>query len=382
MKKTIGMWIVFFSFFLFNMNVSAESIQLNSEEMIICASPFVLLTEYYPVSATDSHLTFDADFADEILRQFSQDKSNTGYNARRITYCADCNRRCAVDGGGSSCIFQCERNELEHHLYEITEMNLSGRDYESSMSIARMIQLLPRLQRLILSDNNLSTFDVSPKYSQSLQVLDLRNNRLTEVEIWNDLRNLDLSSNLLTELNLKACGYLTDLKVNDNNLTSLDVSNCRKLETLKVDAKNFVTFAKFSSALKINNNHQIEGNELGTKVKAVKSLITVENSNVNSTYINKGQTLNDNDNITTGTILRTSLGNVASEYKFVILGDITGTGDVNVSDVARLYQYYKKKVDMESEFVQAGDVTKDGQIEINDVSKLYQYSKHKIDSLE
>ena len=68
-------------------------------------------------------------------------------------------------------------------------------------------------------------------------------------------------------------------------------------------------------------------------------------------------------------------------YTLVVAGDVTGTGEVSIADVARLYQYYKKKIDMDRKYILAGDVTNDGQIEVNDVSKIYQYTKHKIDSL-
>ena len=237
---------------------------------------------------------------------------------------------------------------------------------------------------LDLSYNLLSEFKLNEGY---LKNLSLNNNHLTSFTLSDssnycrDLETLTLNDNKLTSLDLTKCEKLKTLTVQNNNLSDLDVSSYKALSNLTADAKTFVKFVKFNSALKVNNSHQIEGVGLGRNVSSVKSLITKENSNYTITYKNKGNNLNDSDNVTTGTILRTSLGDTASEYKFIVLGDITGTGDVNVSDVARLYQYYKKKVDMESEFVQAGDVAKDGQIEINDVAKLYQFSKHNIDSL-
>lgn len=69
-------------------------------------------------------------------------------------------------------------------------------------------------------------------------------------------------------------------------------------------------------------------------------------------------------------------------YIIFVLGDLTGTGTVNVSDVAKLYQHVKKIITMEDEFLLAADVVNDGSLRVNDVAKLYQYIKKTITSLE
>jgi len=69
-------------------------------------------------------------------------------------------------------------------------------------------------------------------------------------------------------------------------------------------------------------------------------------------------------------------------YTIFVLGDLTGTGTVNVSDVAKLYQHVKKIITMEDEFLLAADVVNDGSLRVNDVAKLYQYIKKTITSLE
>ena len=75
-------------------------------------------------------------------------------------------------------------------------------------------------------------------------------------------------------------------------------------------------------------------------------------------------------------------GNLVSGYDVIILGDVTGTGSINVSDVAKLYQYIKEIITMEEVFVKASDVVNDMELKINDVAKLYQYVKKNINSLE
>ena len=75
-------------------------------------------------------------------------------------------------------------------------------------------------------------------------------------------------------------------------------------------------------------------------------------------------------------------GILKDEYIISVLGDITGTGTINVSDVAKLYQYIKGTIDIEKEFILSSDVVHDQKIKINDVAKLYQYIKKSIESLE
>lgn len=70
------------------------------------------------------------------------------------------------------------------------------------------------------------------------------------------------------------------------------------------------------------------------------------------------------------------------EYTAIILGDITGSGTVDIGDVAKLYQHIRGAIDMEKEFKLAGDVYKDSKLELNDVAKLYQYVRKGIEKLE
>ena len=70
-------------------------------------------------------------------------------------------------------------------------------------------------------------------------------------------------------------------------------------------------------------------------------------------------------------------------YTSIVKGDVTGTGTSSVSDVAKLYQYLKKKVTMEDYFIEAGNVVDtDNEIKVGDIAKLYQFIKGKVISLE
>ena len=115
----------------------------------------------------------------------------------------------------------------------------------------------------------------------------------------------------------------------------------------------------------------------------IKNISTVENLkkdvNTNANIIIQDK---DGDYITTNSKLKISSSNNNYEYTIVVIGDITGSGDIFIGDVSKLYQYYKKTIAMEECYIIAGDVTYDNIIEINDIAKLYQYYKGTINSLE
>ena len=68
-------------------------------------------------------------------------------------------------------------------------------------------------------------------------------------------------------------------------------------------------------------------------------------------------------------------------YILSVLGDVTGSGSVNVGDIAKTFQYIKEKITMEREYQIAADTTLDNKIKLNDIIKSFQYIKGKIESL-
>ena len=97
----------------------------------------------------------------------------------------------------------------------------------------------------------------------------------------------------------------------------------------------------------------------------------------------KGVVLTDTGILTTGTKVKIELATETKEYTVVIKGDVTGTGEASVSDVAKLYQALKGKIEIEDCYKEAGNVySDDNEIKINDVAKLYQFIKSKIKTLD
>ena len=131
----------------------------------------------------------------------------------------------------------------------------------------------------------------------------------------------------------------------------------------------------------VDETKRIYNVKLNTSVNDLLSKI-----NTSGTIIvrnNKNEVISGNALVGTGTKVIIKLSSGTKEYTLVIKGDVTGTGTSSVSDVAKLYQYLKKKINMEDYFIEAGNVVNtDNEIRINDVAKLYQFIKGKISSLE
>ena len=84
-------------------------------------------------------------------------------------------------------------------------------------------------------------------------------------------------------------------------------------------------------------------------------------------------------NIAIGTDTTVKVGN--AEYKLVLIGDVTGDGYINLSDVSKIYNYYKGKTTLTGNYLKAAKVNNSSSVTLSDVSKLYNYYKGKTKSL-
>lgn len=161
-------------------------------------------------------------------------------------------------------------------------------------------------------------------------------------------------------------GMTIKVYYNDTELDTYELTNeYLDLSKLNVDEKNTL----------------VKGLQLGSTVENIKELILTSGT---ITFYNKNnEVLSDTSKVTTGSKIVIELATTTYTYILSVKGDVTGTGESNVADVAKLYQYMKNKIDMEYCYVEAGNVIGDTvEIKVNDVAKLYQYIKGKIDSLE
>ena len=161
----------------------------------------------------------------------------------------------------------------------------------------------------------------------------------------------------------------TDSSIN-NNIFKMGTENSTLVAEWKLiipEIKNYKVKDKYITGVKLNTN--VNDFDLG--------LDNIYNVKITDKLL-------DNGLIGTGNKVNIYLDDeLVVSYIAVVKGDTTGDGKVIVGDVAKLYQYLKKKITMEDHFVIAGNVVDvDNEIKVGDVAKLYQFVKGKISSLE
>ncbi len=66
-----------------------------------------------------------------------------------------------------------------------------------------------------------------------------------------------------------------------------------------------------------------------------------------------------------------------STLSVIVMGDVTGDGNINLGDVSLLYNTYKGKVELSGNLLKAGKLTKNSNVTLGDVAKLYNFYKGK-----
>lgn len=104
---------------------------------------------------------------------------------------------------------------------------------ESGIKDVKGLELLTNLEDLNLSNNEISTIDLSKNLK--INHLLLSNNKLTAIDLTKNvmLENIYLDGNKINSLNLKNNSELLLLNINDNKLETLDLSNNKKLKDFK-----------------------------------------------------------------------------------------------------------------------------------------------------
>ena len=88
---------------------------------------------------------------------------------------------------------------------------------------------------------------------------------------------------------------------------------------------------------------------------------------------------NNKENIIkTGDRILIKSDNKTKSYLVSVVGDVTGDGRAEITDITKLYRYLKGKSNLSDIEKKAGDVTGDGEVNITDITKMYRYLKGKI----
>ena len=108
-----------------------------------------------------------------------------------------------------------------NNINDIISLDLSGKQIANLTGIQDFVAL----SDLNISNNNLTSLDLSS--NTALSNLNLSNNNLTGIDISSNttLTNLNLSNNNLTSLDLSSNTALTTLNLASNNLINLNLNN-------------------------------------------------------------------------------------------------------------------------------------------------------------
>ena len=110
----------------------------------------------------------------------------------------------------------------------------------------------------------------------------------------------------------------------------------------------------------------------------VEEFLTKMNTSSNITLEKDAQQLSNEQKVSTGTEL--TIEN-SIKYILVVTGDVTGDGNVNISDLVKLNMHSVGKFNLQNEYILAGDVNHDRNVNIGDIVRLNLYSIGKLNSL-
>lgn len=251
--------------------------------------------------------------------------------------------------------------------------------------------------QVIITNLKLSK-ELSGKVIDNKLIISCGNEKLTEVNLIN-IKNKKYSlSNSIAYVgkNVYYSMFMDNLVLNgdisvrifDNSGNEITSGILTKDHKMKVyyngNSIEEYSFSEEYLNIKLNvdeKNNDITKISLGTTVTDLLSKIETSGS-INIKDGKSGDPITNDSKIKTGDIIEIKMTDKTNTYRASVLGDITGTGNSAVGDVAMLYRYIKGKNKLESYESAAGDIVGDGQIKINDVGMLYRYVKGRIPTLE
>lgn len=252
-------------------------------------------------------------------------------------------------------------------------------------------------KQVILTNLKLSK-ELSGDVIDNKLIISCGNEKLTEVNLINITNKKYSLSNSIAYIgkNVDYSTFMDNLVLNgdvsvkifDNSGNEITSGILTKDHKMKVyyngNSIEEYSFSEEYLNIKLNvdeKNKDITKISLGTTVTDLLSKIETSGS-INIKDGKSGNPITNDSKIKTGDIIEIKMTDKTHTYRASVLGDITGTGNSAVGDVAMLYRYIKGKNKLESYESAAGDIVGDGQIKINDVGMLYRYVKGRIPTLE
>ncbi len=231
---------------------------------------------------------------------------------------------------------------------------------------------------------------------------------------------LKRSGTVIKEINI--IRFHSDYQIMDKVIYLNDVDNTYYSEisqnitsstvTIKVINKNGTAITDANTIINddcklliMYNNNEIDRYSFKRKklvidesLKVNDTTMTIERLKANTSYANlknyfdtsgtisitnsKGQSVTDSDKIRTGDVLKIAFSDETLEYTLSVLGDVNGSGTVDLSDVIKLHQHNIDISHLTGAYLTAGEVNGNGNVDLSDVIKLHQFILGKISTLE
>ena len=185
-------------------------------------------------------------------------------------------------------------------------------------------------------------------------------------------------STFISKLTFKNLDYEV-LDSNNNKITSGNINDNYKLN-LYYDDTLLDTYSLILEYLNINDLNVSDDNiiydiPIGTTSSELLSHISTSGTITVDTK-STSNVLNTGDKVSIKLSSRTV------NYTISVYGDVTGSGNLSVGDVAKIYQFVRNKIELNNYEKLSADVTGDGNVTVADVAKSYQFLRGKIGSLK
>lgn len=178
------------------------------------------------------------------------------------------------------------------------------------------------------------------------------------------------------------------IKIFDNNNEEITTGTLTENDKLKVYYKEeLLEEYEFSEEYLNINTTKDDTNKILTRQEhdtTVEALLTKIDTSGTVTVKDKDskEELDKTNIIKTGDTVEIALEEKTEIYTISVLGDINGDGKIDNGDVALLYNNLKGKKTFEKYQTFSGDIINDSSIKINDVARLYRFFKKRVDTLE
>ena len=279
--------------------------------------------------------------------------------------------------------------------------------YLSSNNITNIdLRQNTQLKNLALYNSNLNSIDLSKNLAlatlhlggNNITSIDLsKNTQLTKLDLGVNITNIDLSKNtLLTSLDLRYSNItnidlsknilLTSLDLRYSNITDIDLSKNTQLTDLKLydNPLKINAYVKENGTLISSNIKMPEGSDKFYLTYDIEDNSIAEFTDGKLKGLKVGKT---NATITLNGVNKSSLSEENMKIGGIITvfdrlkGDVNNDDKITISDVSKLFAYYKGKVKLTEDDLLVSDLNNDGKITNADISKLFAYYKGKIEEL-